>query len=95
MDGIYTFKKLQDFDGNKVEVFADEVMKVENAEASYAEFAVQLVFSTENLGDQRIYCETALEQAPFGTHANYRSKLQVDFKSHLINITKSCFWNVI
>ena len=55
----------------------DEVMKVENKEASFVEYAVQVVFSMDRLGDQRIFQESTLESAPFGTNSNYRRKLQV------------------
>ena len=76
-DGLFTFKSIHDFDENKVETYADEVMRVENSEVVFAEYAVQVLFSNEKLGDQRIYCESALEQAPFGTNANYRTKILV------------------
>ena len=77
LDGLFTFKSIHDFDENKVETYVDEVMRVENSEVMFVEYAVQVLFSNEKLGDQRIYCEAALEQAPFGTNANYRSKILV------------------
>ena len=77
LDGLFTFKSIHDFDENKVETYADEVMRVENSEVVFAEYVVQVLFSNEKLGDQRIYCEAALEQAPFGTNANYRTKILV------------------
>ena len=50
---------------------------MENREASFVEYAVRVVFSMERLGDQRIFQESTLESAPFGTNSNYRRKLQV------------------
>ena len=68
---------MANFADNKVEIFVDEVLKIENREASFAEYAVQVIFSMEELGDQRIFQESSLESAPFGTNSNYRRKLQV------------------
>ena len=65
---------------------------MENREASFVEYAVRVVFSMERLGDQRIFQESTLESAPFGTNSNYRRKLQVillyiwyNERTHLVN----------
>ena len=83
LDGLYTFKSIHDFDDNKVETFADEVMRVENSEVVFTEYAVQVLFCMDRLGDQRIYCETSLEQSPFGTNSNYRTKILVSTVTYI------------
>ena len=65
------------FTDNHVELYADEVLKITNDEATYVDLYVQAYFSFDDLGDQKIFNETELELAPLGSPANYRIRVQV------------------
>ena len=62
---------------NEIELYADEVLKITNDEASYVDLYVQAYFSFDDLGDQKIFNEDELEVAPLGSPANYRTRVQV------------------
>ena len=62
---------------NDVEIYADEVLKITNDEATYVDLYVQAYFSFDDLGDQKIFNENELEMAPLGSPANYRTRVQV------------------
>ena len=42
------------FSTNEVELYADEVLKITNDEATYVDLYIQAYFSFDDLGDQRI-----------------------------------------
>ena len=60
-----------------MEIFCDEVLKLQNKEAIFTDVYCQVYFSLENLEDQSIFNEEALETSPLNTMANYRTRLQV------------------
>ena len=69
------------FSSNEVELYADEVLKITNDEATYVDLYVQAYFSFDDLGDQKIFNEDELEVAPLGSPANYRTRVQVQYTS--------------
>ena len=72
-----SFKKLAKFADNFIEIHADEVIKVENAEVIYTDILVQALFVNDKLGDQEVFNEPELEELPLGTCGNYRLKIMV------------------
>ena len=84
LDSVYSCKKVAAFENNEIEVFADEILQIQNREAVYRDFYVQVYFSTENLVNQYIFNESALEAAPLNSVANYRTRIQVSKKRKYI-----------
>ena len=60
-----------------IEVFADEVCRIQNTEAVYSDKFVQVFFSDDKLEDPSLFNESELESSELGTFANYRGKIQV------------------
>ena len=79
MESVYANDKIAAFGGNDVEVFCEEVLKVNNKEAVYTDLRVQTYFSMEDLGKQEIFNVDSLETSPLNTCANYRNRIQVDY----------------
>ena len=80
---------MERFAENNVEAYAEEVLRIENDEASYVDISVQVYFNMDGLGDPLIFNESALEASQLGSKANYRSKIQVGFIS-LYTSAASC-----
>ena len=78
---IYTGKKLEKFSRNCIELYADELVVVENTESAYTDLAVQVYFSEEMLGDPTIFNNEEMEESPLGTLSNYRCKIMVNKNS--------------
>ena len=55
LDGIFTFKKIKVFADNEIEIFATEVSKVENSEATFVDIQIECLFSREGLGEDILY----------------------------------------
>lgn len=63
-----------------MEIFADELVRVENTEVIYRDLMVQVYFCEDMLGDPTIFNNDELEESPLGTLANYRIKIMVRAK---------------
>ena len=77
---MYSCKKVAAFGKNEIEIFADELVQIQNKEAIYKDVYIQVYFSTENLTSQSIFNEESLESAPLDSVANYRTRIQVSGK---------------
>ena len=77
LESVYSCKKVASFGGNEVEIFCDEVLKVQNTEAVFTDVYCQVYFSLEDLSSQTIFNEESLEASPLDTVANYRTRIQV------------------
>ena len=74
---IFTVKDNEAFNGNEIEVFVDEMVRITNAEATFTDKYVQVFFSEVNLNDPSLFNEQELEESQLGSLANYRSKVMV------------------
>lgn len=77
---IFTFKKSACFSDNAIEVYADEIERVENRETIYSDLLVQVYFSQNELGDPAIFNNEELECSPLGSLSYYREKIMVSLK---------------
>ena len=88
---LMTIKSEGDIDkykNNEVELFAREVVRIENDECVYIDLKVDALFNEEALGDPNIFNNESLETSPLGSLSNYRQKIMVrnDLESKLILI---------
>ena len=82
-ESVYSCKKVASFENHPVEMYADEVIQMNNREVIYTDLYVQLYFNMDDLPSQKIFNEEALEVSPLDTPANYRTKFQVSLsKQH-------------
>ena len=84
---IYTVKDADVFANGDIEVFADEVCRIQNTEVIFTDKFVQVFFSPEKLDDPTLFNETELEASELGSFANYRAKIQV-WMMYIFNETK-------
>ena len=77
LESVYSCKKVASFGENEVEIFCDEVLRVQNTEAVFTDVYCQVYFSLDDLTSQTIFNEESLEVSPLDTVANYRTRIQV------------------
>ena len=77
---IFTVKDIEKFSGGDVEIFVDELTRIENKEAIFTDKYVQVFFCDEGLSDPSLFNEQTLEEAILGSHASYRNKIMVSLQ---------------
>ena len=76
-DNIFTVKDVEKFAEGAIEVFIDELTKIENKEVVFSDNMVQVYFDDEGLFDPCLFNEQALEEDALGSYASYRNKIMV------------------
>lgn len=74
---IFTVKDIENFNGGEIEVFTDELTRIENAEAVFSDNCVQVFFDDQGLFDPALFNEQSLEEDVLGSYASYRNKIMV------------------
>lgn len=74
---IFTVKDVEKFANGDIEIFTDELTRIENKEAVFTDKCVQVFFCDEGLADPSLFNEQALEEALLGSYASYRNKIMV------------------
>ena len=74
---IFSVKDIEKFTNGDIEIFTDELTRIENKEAVFSDKYVQVFFSDEGLSDPSLFNEQALEEAILGSYASYRNKIMV------------------
>ena len=74
---IFTVKDVENFVNGDIEVFTDELTRIENDEVIFSDKYVQVFFSEDGLSDPSLFNEQALEEALLGSFASYRNKIMV------------------
>ena len=69
--------------GDESEVVISQVRKIQNTEAVFEEFLVQMTFAADGLWGPKILQNEA-EETPLGTVGNYRSKYVVRYFAFLM-----------
>ena len=82
---IFTVKDIENFAGGEIEIFTDEITKIENTEAVFSDSCVQVFFDDQGLFDPCIFNEQALEEDILGSYASYRNKIMVNNNTHISN----------
>ena len=74
---IFSVKDIEKFVNGDIEVFCDELTRIENKEAVFSDKYVQVFFCDDGLSDPSLFNEQALEEATLGSYASYRNKIMV------------------
>lgn len=74
---IFSVKDIERFADGDIEIFTDELTRIENKEAVFSDKYVQVFFSDEGLSDPSLFNEQTLEEAVLGSYASYRNKIMV------------------
>ena len=76
---IFSVKDVERFAGGDIEIFSDELTRIENDEVIFSDKYIQVFFSEEGLADPSLFNEQTLEEAVLGSFASYRNKIMVSF----------------
>ena len=74
---IFTVKDIEKFNGGEIECFIDELTRIENSEAVFSDYCVQVFFDDQGLFDPCLFNEQTLEEDVLGSFASYRNKIMV------------------
>ena len=84
---MFTVKDVESFNDGTVEVFIDELTKIENKEVVFSDNMVQVFFDDEGLFDPKLFNEQTLEEEVLGSIASYRNKIIVSYiYDHYLNL---------
>ena len=75
---IFTVKDIEKFNGGEIECFIDELTRIENSEAVFSDYCVQVFFDDQGLFDPCLFNEQTLEEDVLGSFACYRNKIMVN-----------------
>ena len=78
VENIFSVKDIESFKGGEIEIFVDELTKIQNKEAVFSDNMVQVFFDDEGLFDPCLFNEQALEEEILGSYASYRNKIMVN-----------------
>ena len=76
-ENIFSVKDVENFSKGAIEVFVDELTRIENKEVVFSDYMVQVFFDDEGLFDPCLFNEQALEEEILGSYASYRNKIMV------------------
>ena len=78
---IVSLDNVAEFVKGEVEIFANEVTRMESPEVIYSDKRVQVMFAEAGLTDPTIFNEQTLEECQLGSFASYRNKIMVSILS--------------
>ena len=76
-ENIFSVKDVENFSKGAIEVFVDELTRIENKEVVFSDYMVQVFFDDEGLFDPCLFNEQALKEEILGSYASYRNKIMV------------------